>query len=207
MYYIYSAIIGYLFGCIQSSYLIGRLFFKKNIKELGNGNAGGSNALVVFGKKVGFTVIVLDALKVVLASLVVSLILPSEFYVTHKMSLVYIVGLAAIGGHNFPFYMKFKGGKGTAALLGMVLAIDVKLFFAALLALILVTLISDYIVVGTAGLLLTFLIYTIIYVREQVPLAIAIFICVMSVYKHRENIPRILNGTEKKVRASLLKKK
>ncbi len=207
MYYIYSALIGYLFGCIQSSYLIGKLFFKKNIKELGNGNAGGSNALLVFGKKVGFTVIVLDVLKVVIASWVLSLVLPNDYYMANRMSLVYICGLSAIAGHNFPFYMKFKGGKGTAALLGMLMAIDIKLFFAGLLALILFTIVFDYIVVGTGGLLLTLLVYTIIYVREPIPLAIAIFICAMSVYKHRENIPRILNGTEKSVRASLFKKK
>ncbi len=207
MYYIYSLIIGYLFGCVQSSYLIGKVFFKKNIKKLGNGNAGGSNALLVFGRKVGVTVIVLDIIKVVIASFVVSLIVPNYFYEANRMTLVYITGFSAIIGHNFPFYMKFKGGKGTAALLGMLIAIDIKMFLIALLAMIVFTYISDYIVVGTGVLLLVFLMYTIYYVDMILPLTIACFICFMSIYKHKQNIYRIFNGTEKRVKASIFKKK
>ncbi len=203
MSYIFTMIIGYAFGCIQTSFIAGKLFLKKDIRELWNGNAGASNATMVFGKKFGLMTAIVDILKGILALVVIRLLFQEVASEELLMNYLRIGGLFVILGHNFPFYMNFRGGKGTAALVGVLFGIDWQLGIIGLLTLIVVTIVTDYIAVGTAALLAVLLLNSIIFNLRPIVLIVDIIIIVMSLYKHRLNFIRIKNGEEKKVRKSL----
>jgi len=194
---ILAIVIGYLSGCIQSSYLLGKIFKKIDIRKFGTTNAGTSNAILVLGWKYGVIVCLLDILKGTLAIILVKYFLGN----TNEINLVmYICGASVILGHTFPFYMKFKGGKGTASLIGMLLAIDWRMALIGLLSLVIVTLISNYIAIGTLALLLSFFICTMAFRFGVGPIIISIFLSLLSVYKHSPNIKRIYNNEERRIR-------
>ncbi|MFN2145337.1 MAG: glycerol-3-phosphate 1-O-acyltransferase PlsY, partial [Anaerolineales bacterium] len=191
---IISILIGYAFGCIQSAYLLGRLVGKLDIREKGSGNAGASNVTTILGVKYGVIVGLVDILKGMFAVLVVKWIFPDS------PSLAYLSGLMAVVGHIFPFYMRFKGGKGVAALVGMMFGVDWKLGVLFFLLVAVPALITDYIV---AGSFTTFIALPIVsYLRGYSIwiLLLSIALTVLCFYLHRENIRRILAGEELKIR-------
>lgn len=154
--YIIVLIIGYLFGCFQASYIIGKLFKKVDIRTLGNGNAGASNTVVAFGWKYGVVVGLLDIVKAILSIMLVKFILSNILSYGHTPFLLYLNGLSVILGHNYPFYMGFKGGKGTASLIGMLSAIDYRIAIIGIAAIVAITLATDYIALGTISLVILF---------------------------------------------------
>ena len=135
---IVTVLVGYLVGCINPSYLIGRLK-GIDIRKQGSGNAGASNATIVLGKWIGIASGVFDILKSTAVMLIMPLLFKGVPFIAE------IGGVACVIGHISPFYMKFKGGKGLACFGGMVLAIDPRLFGLLLAAEILLLLIVDYI--------------------------------------------------------------
>lgn len=204
MNYLYSIIIGYGLGCFQPAYLISRFILKKDIRDHGNGNAGASNMTLAYGKKMGFVVALVDILKATLALWLIK----DQFGTAAEIdTLLYLTGFCVIIGHNYPFYMGFKGGKGTASLIGLLFGLNMAMGVIGLIILIAATFISDYIVIGTFSLLLSFIIMTYFLPYGIVPLMISVSISLLSVYKHRENIIKIMNREEKSVRGTLLKKK
>ncbi|MDP3387882.1 MAG: glycerol-3-phosphate 1-O-acyltransferase PlsY, partial [Eubacteriales bacterium] len=110
------ALIGYMIGNISNAYLIGRIFLKKDVRNYGSGNAGATNALRAFGAKVGIVVFLLDVLKGIIAVYIGNRINP-EFG-------GFVAGIAVIAGHNWPATLKFKGGKGIATSIGVMLMIN-----------------------------------------------------------------------------------
>ena len=124
--YLIVIIIGYLFGCLQWSYFISKGIFKTDIRRLGGGNAGASNTVVSLGWKWGVLVAILDILKAIASILLVSYLIKLSIIEGNILHL-YLNGLFVILGHDYPFFMGFKGGKGTASLLGMIIAIDTDL--------------------------------------------------------------------------------
>jgi len=135
---IIAILIGYAFGCIQSAYFFSKIVGKMDIREHGSGNAGASNITTIMGVKFGFIVGLVDVLKGIFAVLVVKWIYPDS------PDLAYLSGIMAILGHIFPFYLKFRGGKGVATLVGMMFGLNWKLgiLFALLVAL--PALLADY---------------------------------------------------------------
>lgn len=204
MAYILSIIIGYLLGCIQTAYLAGKLILKKDIRELGNGNAGASNATVVFGRSYGIGVALIDILKGAVAVIVVRLMFRnSEALVAYE----YLAGCFAVLGHNFPFYMNFKGGKGTATAVGVLFGFDWRLGLVAVVLMLVVVLVTDYIAIGTVALILLIVTYTAVYQMAPITMVVALGLAAMSLYKHRENFVKIRRGEEKHVRQSFFGKK
>ncbi len=195
-----SVLIGYAFGCIQSAYLLGRLFGKLDIREHGSGNAGASNITTIMGVKYGALVGISDVIKGLAAVLIVKGIFPQN------PELAFLSGLMAIIGHVFPFYLKFRGGKGVAALIGMMFGLDWKLGVLFVLLLAIPALVTDYIVIGsftvfTALPVVTYLLgYPVSFVVGSAGLTALIF------YLHRGNIKRIIAGDETRIRAVLFKK-
>ena len=198
-------VIGYLFGCFQSSYFVGKIFRKVDIRQLGNGNAGASNTTIVLGWKLGILVGLLDILKPILSIIVIRYIFKANVDNSYLSLLLYLNGLFVIIGHNFPFFMKFKGGKGTASLVGMLIAIDIRMGIIGILAIVIITIITDYIAVGTFGLVISFLVMTMIFDYSIGCILIATMIAIMSIYKHKINIIRIMKGTETRLRQTLKK--
>ena len=184
------AAIGYCIGTINPSFLIAKIK-GFDIRKRGSGNAGASNALIVFGKAVGIFCALFDIYKACLAIEITRRIIFPDF------SLAFIItGTAAIVGHMFPFYMKLKGGKGLACLGGVVLMYDWKFFLILLAIEIIIVLATDYIcfVPMTASI-----IFPITYgILEDTFLGAAIFLIatVLILFKHAENIMRIRNKTE-----------
>lgn len=206
MNYIIASIVGYLFGCFQSSFFIGKFIKKTDIRDLGNGNAGASNTTVAFGLKYGIIVAVLDILKAVISIALIRAIFKGSIPEIELYNILFVNGLFVIIGHNFPFFMSFKGGKGTASLVGMLLAIDIRLGLLGILVMLVITLVTDYIVLGTMGLVILLVTGTLLIHNHMVSLIIVSFIAAMSIYKHAPNLKRIVNGSEKRVRSSLNKK-
>ena len=188
-WFIICGIAGYLVGTINPSFIIGKIK-GFDIRKRGSGNAGGSNALITMGNKIGALCMVLDILKAFGIIKLVAYLLPNQ-------PLLYLVtGAMCIIGHMFPFYMGFKGGKGFACLGGLILAYSAKLFIIMFLATLAFVIITNYLCLGPIAASLAF---TIIYgVREQsiAGAAIMAVITLVIVYKHLGNLRNIKAGTE-----------
>jgi glycerol-3-phosphate acyltransferase PlsY len=196
-----SALIGYLFGCIQSAYLIGRIAGKLDIREHGSGNAGASNITSTLGIKYGVIVGLVDVLKGFFAVLIVKWIYPGD------LGLAYLAGLMAVIGHIFPFFMKFRGGKGVAALVGMMFGIDWKLGILFLLLVGIPALITDYIVAGSFSTFIALPILTYL-LGLSIPLILfSLVLTALCFYLHRGNIQRIMAKEELKISEVIFKKK
>ena len=196
MGYLIASLLGYALGCSNLAYYFS-LAKKHDIRQSGTGNLGASNATVLFGWKAGVAVAVHDAGKALLAVLLAKLLLPDLEYAG------VIAGVAAVLGHIFPFYLRFKGGKGTASFVGLTLALNWKLALAAIVILLLAAVITDYIVIGTFSIIVTVPLYMGFFAHNLILMSI---ICVASFaifWKHRENIGRMLRKEEIGLRSTI----
>jgi len=189
MVYICCGLIGYLIGTINPSYLIAK---KRgfDIRTKGSGNAGASNVLILFGKLLGVICALLDIVKAYLAILLADSLFP-EFRYAYA-----VTGAACVLGHVFPFYMRFKGGKGLACLGGIVLYFNWKVFLTMLAVAIAIALLTDYIcfVPITASIAFPF-VYGFMEKDLWGPGILSVVTVVMLI-KHIENLQRIKSGTE-----------
>ncbi len=195
-----TILIGYAFGCIQAAYIISKMIGNMDIREHGSGNAGASNITTIMGLKYGFIVGLVDVLKGLLAVLVIKWIYPDS------PDLAYLSGIMAIIGHIFPFYMKFRGGKGVAALAGMMFGLDWKLGILFVLLVAVPAFLTDYIVIGSFTAFTALPIVTYLAGYRWIFTIIGICLTVLSFYLHRGNIQRIINKEETKI-SSVIKKK
>lgn len=189
MKYVFCILIGYLIGAINPSYIIAKLR-GFDIREKGSKNAGASNALILFGKVLGVGCALFDIAKAAFA-----IWLCARLFSELAYSFA-VTGVACILGHVFPFYMKFRGGKGLACLGGMILAFEWRVFLVMLAIEIVVAFVTDYIcfVPMTASAIFPF-VYLIM--RRDVPGALIIaLILPLMLYKHKENLKRIKQKTE-----------
>ena len=196
---VFSAIIGYLLGCFQSSYILGRLFKGIDIREHGVNNAGASNTVIVLGWKFGVIVGLLDILKGFVAVFIAKMLWP-DLTITW-----FTAGAGAFIGHCFPFFMRFKGGKGTATFIGMTFGISPFIGLICALTIVVAALISDYIFVGTLSILAMFSFLVIFYDYPLFAIGITLLLDSISMYRHRINFVRIYNGEESHI-SNFLKK-
>ncbi|WP_404456645.1 glycerol-3-phosphate acyltransferase [Virgibacillus necropolis] len=204
MLYILSMLIGYLIGCIHGSQLVGK-YKRIDIKESGVKNSGASNTTILLGWKFGVIVAIIDIFKATLSILFLLYII-NENGITGdtKTLLIYINVLFIIVGHNYPITMNFRGGKGTASIVGAFLAIDWKVAVICIGALVVFTLLTDYLVVGVLLMYISFVVTT-FYYFWMVPAFIAFVLFVISMIMHKENYKRIISKEETKL-SSLFKK-
>nr|WP_300006218.1 glycerol-3-phosphate acyltransferase [Tissierella sp.] len=200
--YILVILLGYFFGCLQWSYILTKLLRKQDIRSIGVGNAGASNMVISFGWKAGLVVALLDILKAIISILIIKFF----FKLTHP-SYLYLNGLGVILGHNYPFFMNFKGGKGTASTLGMMFGLDYRLGLIGVLLVVIVAFATDYIVLGTMTLVLFLLVATVFLKLGTIPIIVSTLIVAQSIYKHRLNIKKIIQGQETGLRSALGNKK
>jgi acyl phosphate:glycerol-3-phosphate acyltransferase len=205
MYLLISIVIGYLFGCVHGSQLVGK-YKKIDIKKSGVKNAGASNTTILLGWKYGILVALIDIFKGTLAILLMLYILNGNAITGDaQILLIYVTALAVILGHNFPITMKFSGGKGTASLVGILLAIDWKIALIGIGILLVFTFATDYLVIGVLMMYISFLVTT-YYFYGMEPTMIVILLSVLSILKHIENYKRIINKEEKKLSSMFQKK-
>ena len=206
-------VIGYLFGLIQTGYIYGKI---KNIdiRKHGSGNAGTTNALRTLGWKAGVITFIGDCLKCVLAVAIIRLIFIQDLHV--ELYAMY-TGLGAVLGHNFPFYLNFKGGKGIASTAGLILAVNPIMFLIVAVVFISIVLITQYVSLASIVIMILFVIMVV--VRGQSGMlflpngdlyeyyAIAIVLALLAIWRHRANIKRLLTGTENKTDVRKIGKK
>jgi acyl phosphate:glycerol-3-phosphate acyltransferase len=199
-------VLGYLLGNFQTSYILGKLIKKVDIRTLGRGNAGASNAVESLGWKFGVIVAFFDAFKGLLAILLVR----HFFNVTldaQGAPLLYLAGYSAVLGHIFPFFMRFKGGKGTATLVGLMIGLNPVFGVLGIAIIVAITFITDYVAIGTVGLLVWMIAGTIFFNVGPYPLILAILGSLLSIYLHLPNFKRIKNNDEGRLSLVLKRKK
>jgi acyl phosphate:glycerol-3-phosphate acyltransferase len=199
--FIVSALIGYVLGCLQSAYIIGKVAGKIDIRQHGSNNAGASNVTTVLGWKYGILTALLDIGKAVAAVLIV------KYLYLGEVNLKFVAGAFAIIGHIYPFYLKFKGGKGAASLVGMFLAIDIKIAIILVLSIVILTLILDYIAIGSIVMFTAVPVSSYFFGYPFEAILMGIALALICYYKHYINIVRIYKGEEIGLRKVINKNK
>lgn len=204
---------GYFCGILETGYIYGKLN-GIDIRQYGSGNSGTTNALRVLGKKAGLVVFIGDFFKAFIPCLVVRLLTQNSYPDIFLLFVLYI-GLGVVVGHNFPFYLKFKGGKGVAATAGMIAGLMIPLMIVILMVLFVsVVAVTRYVSLGSILLMFEFLtIYIIMAFSGKLcfdpngasksemieSIVLAVILAVMTILKHRANIVRLIHGEENKL--------
>ncbi len=201
--YAATSVLAYLLGVIHPSYYFCKRIKNTDIRECGSKNSGTSNATIVLGWKYGVLTAVIDVLKGMFAVYFAIWIFGSQA----GEGLRFWAAFVAILGHIFPFYMGFRGGKGLATLMGAITALNFWLAVCLFLVLVIVTFISDYIVIGTACVCIGFFGYTLVKYGFTLPTLFALLITGLILFKHRVNFVRIAKKEEIRFSSTLKKKK
>ena len=199
MLYLLAASMGYFLGCSNMALYLSK-WKKVDLKGNGSGNLGASNTAMLMGMVPAVLVAVHDIGKSVLAVMLAKWLFPELEYAGP------VAGLASVMGHIFPFYIRFRGGKGLASYFGMTLALNWKLALTIFVLGLALTLITDYIVSATTLTILWAPAYLGISTHNWILVLILLAGTAVIAYKHRENYMRIINGTEFRVRSVLRKK-
>lgn len=194
--YIAGAILAYLIGTISPSLIIAKLK-KKDLRSGGSGNLGASNTAILLGWQLGVLVGVLDILKAFIPIMV------AKYLLSDYEFLPYIVATCVILGHMYPFYLKFKGGKGFATFFGSILGIHWLAFIIIGLIFLLVVGISDKMALGTFTVISLFPIYIGIVDKNMIYVGIILIASVIIFLKHIENIRKLINKEEIGIREAL----
>lgn len=199
-------IIGYFIGNIETGYIFGKIH-KMDIRNYGSGNAGATNTLRVLGAKAGLVVFLGDFCKSLIPCLVV------RFIFRDNISLSYIymlyIGLGVVLGHNFPFYLGFKGGKGVASTAGIIMALDIRIAVICLIVFIITVAITRYVSLGSIFVMIILIGMSHFFVKFSYgfgegasPMEFRLLtaaVGLLSIFMHRANIKRLLGGTENKI--------
>ena len=184
-----AILIGYLIGCFNLALIISKIK-KVDLRNTSTKNLGASNTFITFGKGLGVLVGACDIFKCTLVVILIKLIFPEIDY------LPYITGIACVFGHMFPFYLKFKGGKGFASFLGMSLGIHWKYFIVIGICIILITLITKYIVLATMATVISYPIFLFIHTENWIIVTMVAVLSGIIIIKHYKNLIRIAKGEE-----------
>ena len=203
--YIIIGIIAYVIGSINFSILISKKMAGFDVREKGSGNAGSTNVLRAVGARAALITLICDIFKGIVAILIAVLI-GNIVGNTDKSLLVQIAGILVIVGHTFPVFFEFKGGKGVATALGVLLITNWKIGLICLIFALILIAITRMVSVGSMAAAILFPVLT-IFVSENfiVPatgfkyLVYSLIIAAIVIFNHRENVQRILNGTENKI--------
>lgn len=200
-------LIGYVFGLFQTAYIYGKMH-GIDIRTVGSGNAGTTNTLRVLGTKAGLIVLAGDILKTMFAIGIVKILFGGA-YADSLYLLVLYTAAGAILGHNYPFYLNFKGGKGIASTAGMILSMPPVFILGGVIAFFGTFLTTHYVSLGSLLVYLFFMIQ-LIYCGQTgffadmsqsavyEMYAVALFLMAMAYWRHRSNIKKLLTGTERR---------
>ena len=200
-------LIGYCFGLIQTAYIYGKMN-GIDIRTVGSGNAGTTNALRVLGKKAGLVVFLGDVAKTVAAVIVVRLLFGSSYPDSIYMLMLYTAA-GVILGHNYPFYLGFKGGKGIAATAGLIAALGPWFILVEGLVFIIVFTTTHYVSLGSLLVYVALMIHLVLFGQNGMltgmtqpalneMYGVALFLMAMAFWRHRNNIKKLIEGTERK---------
>jgi acyl phosphate:glycerol-3-phosphate acyltransferase len=189
MEYLIVALGSYLLGSIPFGFLLTKIFLKKDIRNIGSGNIGATNALRTGNKSLGYATLILDITKAILPVLYVKFNYPDY---------IFIASLSAFLGHVFPVWLKFKGGKGVATYVGILFSINLILGFIFVVCWCILFLISKYSSLSSLTASLIIPIYLTIFENYNSTFFIIMFVLIF--YTHRENVKRLKNKEETKTK-------
>ncbi|MBT7726236.1 MAG: glycerol-3-phosphate 1-O-acyltransferase PlsY [Flavobacteriales bacterium] len=198
-------ILAYFTGSFPSAVWVGRTFYNKDVREYGSGNAGATNTFRVLGKGAGIPVLLMDVFKGWLSVNYILLVsnssqLSSSTFFEFQLAF----GVAAVIGHLFPIYTGFRGGKGIATLLGLLIGLNAIAAIVAIVVFVIVFLISKYVSLGSilASLAFPFVIFVILDEKDvNASLELfSVFVPILTLITHQKNIERLIRGEENKVK-------
>ncbi|AKL95601.1 glycerol-3-phosphate acyltransferase PlsY [Clostridium aceticum] len=186
-------VIAYMLGNFSASYIIGKLSANIDIRNYGSGNAGTTNVMRTLGYKAAVFTLLADCLKGVLA-----------VYIARRLgseNLAMMAGVAVVLGHNWPILLGFKGGKGIATTIGVALSIHFTIALVCVVIGIIILILSKYV---SLGAIVAITLFPILLVSQGWNYFVfGLMLCVLAIYKHRENIQRLRQGTERKITEKL----
>ena len=206
--YIIMAVIAYLIGSVNFSVILSKKMAGFDIRKKGSGNAGTTNMLRSVGKKAAAITLICDILKGVV-SIIIAIILGNIVQESNKELLLQIAGVAVVIGHTFPIFFGFKGGKGVATSLGVLLMSNWQIGLICMVFALVLMLLTRMVSVGSCAAAVLFPVLT-MFINEHytvltegksgsVYFVYSLILAIIVLYNHRENIKRILNGTENKL--------
>ena len=189
MEYLIVSLSSYLLGSIPFGFILTKVFLKKDIRDIGSGNIGATNALRTGNKSLGYATLILDISKAILPVLYVKFNYPDY---------IFIASLCAFLGHVFPIWLKFKGGKGVATYIGILFSINLTLGLIFIASWVVTFVISKYSSLSSLIASLLVPIYLIIFQNYDSIFFIIMFVLIF--YTHRENVKRLKNKEESKTK-------
>jgi len=189
MEYLIIALFSYLLGSIPFGFILTKIFLKKDIRDIGSGNIGATNALRTGNKSLGYTTLVLDISKAILPILYIKFNYPDY---------IFIASLSTFLGHVFPIWLKFKGGKGVATYIGILFSINLIFGLIFIISWVVTFLISRYSSLSSLVASLIVPIYLIIFENYNSIFFLIMFVLIF--YTHRENVKRLKNKEETKTK-------
>lgn len=193
MFRVVCLLMGYLLGCFQTAFIVGKFNKNIDIRQYGSGNSGTTNAIRVLGWKLGAVTFFGDIAKAVIAVVIAWLLFDDPlagFY----------AGFGAIIGHNWPVFLKFKGGKGIASTIGVLLAVDFRIGLILMAILALTILLTKYVSLGSILMVVAIPILMLIFHRESWEfIFLGLLLMTSALYRHKANIKRLLSRTENKL--------
>ena len=206
--YIIMLVIAYAIGSINFSVIISKKFAGFDVREKGSGNAGSTNMLRSVGKKAALITLICDILKGVI-SILIAIIIGNIVKTIDRELLVQIAGIAVVIGHTFPIFFEFKGGKGVATSLGVLLMSNWQIGLICLVFALVLMALTRMVSLGSCGAAILFPVLT-LFINEHYTVltegksgstyfVYSLILAIIVLYNHRTNIKRILNGTENKL--------
>lgn len=211
-----AAVAAYLIGSINTSIILSRVFFGEDIRKSGSGNAGATNMLRTHGKKFAIATLIMDILKGVIAVLlalaadnILAQLLPLQYSQRPEAeyilgNLKYIAGFFVVLGHSFPIYFRFRGGKGVATGLGVILTLNWQVGLIVLALSLIIMAVSRYVSLGSViGALLFPLLLAVFTLGagsfDMIEIMMAAALSLLIIARHHSNISRLLHGNENKL--------
>ena len=196
------AIIAYLIGSINFSVILSKKMAGFDVRDKGSGNAGTTNMLRSVGKKAAAITLVCDILKGVV-SILIAILMNKIFSNSNGALLVQIAGVAVILGHTFPIFFKFKGGKGVATSLGVLIMSNWQIGLICLVFALILIILTQMVSVGSIAAAILYPVLTIFipqnYILPGNYIIYSVVLAVIIVFNHRENVKRLLSGTENRI--------
>ena len=208
IYNVFAVIIAYLIGSIPTALWLGKLAYGINIREHGSGNSGATNTFRVLGKPAGIFVLLFDIAKGLGTVALLAWFNPFEAETWEQVNFKLIIGLVAVLGHIFPIYANFKGGKGVATLLGVVIALHWQAAMISIAIFLIIFLATRYVSLGSMITAVCFPFLLFIFFRPA-PLSFIYFamaIAVLVLITHQNNIERLMRKEESRMKIKIRKR-
>lgn len=190
--YILVVVIGYMIGNFASSYFVGKLMAKIDIREHGSGNAGATNIFRVLGAKAGTIVFIGDILKGILATAI-------GLWITGDRVGAMLAGIMAVVGHNWPVLLNFKGGKGIASSFGLIIVLFPKIALILFAVVVPLMLLTRYVSLGSITAAVLFPVLLIAYQEPLKIILLGFVVALLAILRHKDNLVRLWEGKENKI--------